>query len=337
MSAPGTTRAPIADLTYRNYDGPLNPPAARWWAIARLSIRLALKKRSFWWWSLLSAIYYIILMVFFYIADSFATNLTADGKNPLIANIVWRDQFVHGFSIGQISLLVIALIVATGAIANDNRANALLVYLSKPCTKLDYIVGKWVGIFIPISLVGFVPMALFWAYGALSFREYGFLTEDPLMLPKLALVAMCGGALHASLGLAVSSMFNQARVAGATYAGIYFISNFVTKAMQFGHAYYASEGMRVPTWIDRAFYASIDGVNIAMAKLILGTSGSAVFGGALATTARAGQNRPPSNVANTPRGIIPSPPLEMFLPIFLILVVGGLLLAYRRVRAVEVV
>ncbi len=338
MRAPGgSIDGPIADLTYRNYDGPLGPPAARWWAIARMSIRLSLKKRGFWWWSVASGYWYLVLMAVFYFVDTLAQQqLTSDGKNPFIAAIKWKDQFVHGFSFAQLLFFILALLTATGTIANDNRANALLVYLSKPCTKLDYVIGKWFGVFVPLSLVAFVPMALFWLYGALSFREYGFVSSDPLMLPKLALIAMCTGALHASLGLGISSLFNQARVAGATYAGIYFLSNFFTKAMQVGHAVFVSEREPVPVTIDRLFYASIDGVNIAMAKLILGTSGSPLFGQGINGGRNFGPNRP-RNAPPQTEFIIPSPPLEIFLPIFLALVLGGIWLAWSRVRAVEVV
>jgi len=48
------------------------------------------------------------------------------------------------------SILCIALVVGAGAIAADNRSNALMVYLSKPITKGDYLLGKWMGIFLAI-------------------------------------------------------------------------------------------------------------------------------------------------------------------------------------------
>ena len=43
-----------------------------------------------------------------------------------LSRIVWQDQFLHGFSYGA-DHLIIALMLGSGAIANDNRANALLV------------------------------------------------------------------------------------------------------------------------------------------------------------------------------------------------------------------
>ena len=73
----------------------------------------------------------------------------------------------------QLFLLFIALLAGAGSIANDNRANALLVYLSKPCRKVDYLFGKWAGLamliagvpfysqnhlFLILSVIGFVAM-----------------------------------------------------------------------------------------------------------------------------------------------------------------------------------
>ncbi len=331
------TGQPIADLSYRNYDGPLGSPVGRWWSIARMSIRLTLAKRGFWWWSVASGYWYLVLMAVFYFVDTLSPAITPGGKNPFLEQIRWKDQFVHGFSFAQLLFFILALLTATGAIANDNRANALLVYLSKPCTKLDYVLGKWLGVFLPLSVVAFLPMAGFWLYGALSFRQYGFVSDDPLMLFKLALVAMSAGALHASLALGVSSLFNQARVAGATYAGIYFLSNFFTKAMQVSHAIFRGNGQTVPQAVDRLYYASIDGVNIAMAKLILGTSGSPLLPGI--DGRGGGPFGKPRPATAPPQGgfTIPSPPLEIFLPVFLLLCLGGIYLAWTRVRAVEVV
>ena len=334
------TVAPIADLTYRNYDGPILPPANRWWAIAKMTMRLAMKKRGFWIFAGLSGIWYLILIILFWAIDTFGQSISTGQKNPILTQFIWKDQFVHGFSIGQLPLFVLALFIGTGAIANDNRANALLVYLSKPCTRLDYIVGKWIGVFLPIAGVAFGSMGLFYLYGLLSFREYGFITQDPLLLPKLVFVAVISGALHASLSLGISSMFNQGRIAGATYAGIYFLTQFFTKAMQISHITIVRSGETVPDYIDRLYYASVDGVQIAMAKLILGTSGSPLVPGLNSGGSPFGNpGRPrPQRPAVVPGGLtVPSPPLELFLPIFFGLCAIGVTIAWSRVKAVEVV
>src|SRR4051794_33523324 len=133
---------PIADLSYRNYDGPIEPPSRRWWAIAKMSIELTLKKKGFWIWSVLSAWWYVALLFVFYFADrmtgQFQGGLGGDTANmspeqltnAMMSTVQWANPFVHAFSYAQLFFFVLALLTAVGTIANDNRANALLVYLS---------------------------------------------------------------------------------------------------------------------------------------------------------------------------------------------------------------
>lgn len=329
MSSPvARPSTPIADLTYRSYDGPLETPIHRWWAITRMSIRLSVKKKGFWIWSAISAYWYVVLMAVFYFVDNFFANQTnplqaAGRPNPFFQQLVWKDQFVHAFSISQLLLFIVALLVGAGTIANDNRANALLVYLSKPCTKVDYLIGKWVGIFIPITLVTLVPMLLFYGYCLMSFRDYGFLRDEPLLILKLLFVAPISGFFHASIALGISSLFNQGRLAGATYAGVYFITLFLSKAMQIIHL--TSDGQPPPI-VHSLFYASVDGIQIGLAKAILGTDGGQLFPMMNGRRGQGGMVTP-----------VPQPELYIVLPIFLALCAAALWLAWSRVRAVEVV
>lgn len=316
--------SPIADLSYRNYDGPLLPPVNRWWAIARMSIRLSLKKKGFWIWSAISAYWYLVLLFVFYFIDSF-TPVQMGQKNPILQQIVWKDQFLNAFSTGQLLYFILALLLAVGAIANDSRANALLVYLSKPCTKTDYLIGKWLGVFVPLTVVTAVPTFVFYVYCLMSYRQYGFVTEDPMLPLKLVGMCLVPGAVHSSLALGVSSLFNQGRLAGATYAGAYFFTNFFTVAMKIVHATGQVNDRHVPEIVNRLYYCSIDGIQIGLAKLILSTDGSPLFPGA-------NGRRGGPNVMQ-----VPMPPASFILPLALVLCVGGVAIAWSRIRAVEVV
>ena len=309
--------APIADLTYRGYDGPLAAPGFRWWVIAQASMKMSIKKKGFWVWSVLSAYWYAVLAVFFYFASELGPPAKPGQIPPLFANIVWKDQFLDAFSFGQLMFFIVALLIGAGSIANDNRANALLVYLSKPCTKLDYIIGKWVGIFIPLTLVVGAPMLMFYGYCLLSYRDYGFVSQDPWLILKLLCVIPLPGIFHASVVLGISSLFNQGRMAGATYAGLYFLTNFATKIMQIIRLQAGSE---TPALVDNLFYCSLDGIQIGLAKLILGTNGSPLF-----------QQRA--------RGISlpPAPNGPVFFALFFIVCAGSIWVAWKRIRAVEVV
>jgi len=315
--------SPIADLSYRNYDGPLESPTRRWWVIAKAGLRLAFRKKALWVLSALSAWYYLVMMAVLFFVAQFTEDspMGEQAMGSFLNRLVWKDQFLHGFSYAQLPLLLLALLLGSGAIANDNRANALLVYLSKPCTKFDYLFGKWVGVFVPICVVLFVPTILFYIYGAMSFQEYGFVRDDPWMLPKMLVIIPLCAMMHASLAIGISSMFNQGRIAGAAYAGLYFLTNFFTVLM--GGIYVGSRG-KAPAIVETLYYASIDGVQIGLAKAILATNGTLPFG---ATGGRGSRGMTP----------VPAPELWMALLAFGILTGLGLLIAWRRVRAVEVV
>jgi ABC-2 type transport system permease protein len=320
---------PIADLSYRNYDGPLERPINRWWAIAKASIILSIRKKFFWVLAALSGAWYAMLLIIFFFMDV-ASPVALGQKNPFFQRIIWKDQFLTAFSVSQMALFIIALLIGVGAIANDNRANALLVYLSKPVSRLDYLIGKWLGIFVPMVLVTAIPTFTFFWYCFLSYGDYGFFTEDPKLIWRLLLLVFVPAFFHSSVALGVSSVFNQGRLAGATYAGLYFMSLFFTKAMQVIYFVTSSEGQQAPKIVETLYYCSIDGIQIALAKIILGSSGSGLL-------PSFGQG-PPGGQGDNPMALsVPTPAAAPFILAFFVISGVSLLVAWSRIKAVEVV
>ncbi len=316
---------PLADLSYRHYgDGVVNDRA--WWAIARNGFRGTVKKKGFWVLTAMSSWWYAVVLVMVYVFEQIAANSirqqAQDRAVDFISSITWNRVILDGVSFGQIFYLFLALMAGAGAIANDNRTNALLVYLSKPCTKMDYLIGKWLGVFLPLVLAMLLPQVGFFFYGAMSYHDYGFLRQDPWLALKLPALAIIMAAFYASIVLGMSSLFNQGRLAGAISAAIYFITNFFTVLL--GGIIAAGASMEPATQVTMplklAFYGSMDGMMIATAKGILGQDqGGLPLGG------------PQNNLA--------VPAIPIWIPLLVSFVVAGLLLflAHTRVRAVEVV
>jgi ABC-2 type transport system permease protein len=231
--APG---GPIADLSYRNYDGPLQNRAIRWWIVAVVGIRLALKKKGFWIVSAISLLPFVIMAVQLYLQSS---SLGRGLANPMANNAVgqkYASQFFQAGSSQALWLFIISLMVGAGSIAADNQANALLVYLSKPITKGDYLLGKWMGIFVVVFAVAFVPALVMYLYCLLSYSAEGFLREEPWLLVRIILAAAVPAAVHASMLVGFSAWSKTPRMAGAIYAGFYFVSLAVS-FMVWGIAY----------------------------------------------------------------------------------------------------
>ncbi|MCH7945821.1 MAG: hypothetical protein IIC73_07390, partial [Armatimonadetes bacterium] len=143
-----STTGPIADLSYRTYDGKLDPPTHRWKVIAKMNIMRVVRNKWYWILMFLGGWYYIGMMIALLVTTMLPGGGDGGGMSQIFA-MDWPGLFHHGFSFSQFWMMFIGLIAGVGVIANDNRCNALLVYLSKPCTKKDYIIGKWVGVFVP--------------------------------------------------------------------------------------------------------------------------------------------------------------------------------------------
>jgi len=313
--------SPIADLSYRGYEGQLEPPSHRWRVIAKQILKQAFKKKSYWVVTALSGWYYLILFVIvFFIEQAMKMpQMSGGGKNPMLQGISWSGQIVHG----SMFWLWLALMLGSGAIANDNRANALLVYLSKPCTKRDYVIGKWVGVWAAMFISMTIPSLVFYLYGLLNFRDYGFPT-DPLIFVRMIGVMVFASAFHTSVMLGISSLFNQGRMAGVTYASIFFVLLFFTKLMEFAWLLSDRGKGKIPVpieFVQHLTYCSPSMFVIGIAKYLMATDGTMQF------LIQVRGNQP----------MIPRPELWFLVPVFVVLAGGAMALVWSRVRAVEVV
>lgn len=321
---------PIADLSYRGYDGPLEPPTFRWRCIAKNIVLRAMRDRLNWVFAVLGGGYFWVMIIVLAVMQQQAASSmpVASGAPPMpnpftsmMDRIIWKDQFLHGISMAQMWLMFITLRVGAGSIANDNRSNALLVYLSKPCTKMDYLVGKVVGISLALLVFLALPSVVFYLYGTLSFREFGFLSNDPWIGPKLLLILPIISTFYACLSVGISSLFQQGRLAGAAFASLYLISLFVTNIM--AGMWFMMRNSDATAFqmqlLTRAFYMSIDGQAIGLTKIILNTRGGSTF---METRSIEG---------------VPIPEWWLVGGIVIGLSTLGLALAWKKIRAVEVV
>jgi len=221
--------SPIADLTYRNYDGPIRTRAVRWWIIAAATLRLVGKKPGFWVVFALCLLPYLLHGLQFYVLES---RLGSEGTNLFGSHPThqkWAFMLYQALNgdLNGICLFAIALIVGSGSIASDNRANALLVYLSKPITKGDYLLGKWVGVALAVFGAALVPSLVMWTFMAISYSGEGFFRDDPWLILHLALTAALPAVIHTSMILGFSAWSKSASVAGAVYASVYFLGNTI--------------------------------------------------------------------------------------------------------------
>ena len=203
---------PIYEQAYRKYEAREGPRQVRFWPITREALRLVLAKRAFIGLMVLAAIPFVVRVVQVYGVTRF----------PEAGRVLPVDGRLFGdFLNQQIGFtILISIFGGSGLIANDLRTGAILVYLSRPLTRRDYVLGK-LGVTLGLNLaVTLLPGLLLYAI-ALGLAPELFLKWDLAWIP-LAVVAhsLLISLTISLLTLAVSALSRSARVAGLALAGV---------------------------------------------------------------------------------------------------------------------
>jgi ABC-2 type transport system permease protein len=358
------TIAPISDMTYRNYDGPIQPHAVRWWVVSLATIRANINRNrlGFWIPAVLILLTYLIFGAIFYFSQSFRSAVAAQGMDVGAAPI---NQYATALYSVQTSgfvtllLFIATLVIGSSSIAADNRANALLVYLSKPLTRIDYLIGKWMGIFLLLFGLIAIPSLLLFLFFATVYYSDGFLKDNPTLIFRLLLGSAILPVFHTSLILGFSAWSKSARVTGAIYAAFYLVMGLLTilvgvimhdasrgtpSKQQYGTVVTYSSVAGVANGLSQHIYG-VDPQAIAQ-SILSGRRNHKHHGRPKATptpsdpTAPDATTDPTTDASTAPADTTPPdslPPLWALLPLGALYTALPLAAAYAKVRAVEVV
>src|SRR5437870_9789670 len=139
---------PIHDQGYRRYQGGRAPRGRAWAVIAAAGVRTMLRRRAFLGLLLVSWFPFFVRAVQIYAA----ANLPQ--ANFLAPDARMFRQFLEQ---QEVFLFFIAVYAGAGLIANDRRANALQIYLSRPLTRVEYVFGKLAILMTWLLAVTWVP------------------------------------------------------------------------------------------------------------------------------------------------------------------------------------
>jgi ABC-2 type transport system permease protein len=203
---------PIYEQAYRKYEAREAARRVRFWPITREALRLLLVKRAFIGLMVLASTPFVVRVIQVYVVTRFPEAnrvLPVDGR--LFGDFL--NQQI-GFT------LLLSIFGSAGLIANDLRTGAILVYLSRPLTRRDYVLGK-LGVTLALNLaVTLVPGVLLYAI-ALGLAPDLFMKWDLVWVaPAIVAHALLISLTVSLLTLAVSALSRSARVAGIGLASV---------------------------------------------------------------------------------------------------------------------
>jgi ABC-type transport system involved in multi-copper enzyme maturation permease subunit len=225
---------PIHDQSYRHYAGGRALPGRSWTVIARAGIRAFIRKRTFLGLLMFALAPFIVRAVQLWISSNYPqASILAPTPETFRQFLEQQDFFVF----------IITVYVGAGLIANDRRANALQIYLSKPLMRTEYIAGKLAVLLTFLLLVTFVPAMLLLLLKGIFDGNFTFLKNNVFLVPAITIGSLIQVILAAFTMLALSSLSKSARYVGILYVGITFFTTAIYGAL------YAITGSSRVSWI----------------------------------------------------------------------------------------
>ena len=281
----------IYEQHYRRLDPSIPLRTRRWIPIAREGIKALISFRAY-----LGLISIAWLPIFGRLVQVYLTTRIPEARR--LAPVDDKFFFDACGGIQVMFMLLMAVYAGTGLIANDMRTGGLLLYLSRPLTLSDYILGKFSILFVSLSMVTLVPnLVLFIGARSLAPDVLGDVGHL-LLVPKIIGFSLVLILPTIGLVLVMSALARNPRFAGL---GFFFV--FVGSTVAQGIAWRAT----------RSSYAGLISITAAMRRV-----GEAIF-----------EVKPARMTADLPA--------EWAFAVLAILTIGCFLVLKTRVRAVEIV
>jgi ABC-2 type transport system permease protein len=218
----------VYEHTYKHYAGPETPRWSRFLVLPRHSYRGIFQSKLFIAIFVACFIYPLVASVLIYLhhnAEALAVMELA------VRRLVPIDAaFFENLVVGQgMCAFFLTLLIGPPLVSRDMTNNALPLYLCRPFSRAEYVVGKMSVLLILLSLVTWVPILLLFLFQ--SYLEgWTWFTENLRVAGAIFVGSGVWILLLALMSLAISSWLKWRLAASAALIGIFFIP------MAFGEA-----------------------------------------------------------------------------------------------------
>jgi len=214
---------PIHDQGYQRYGGSRAAIGRSWQVMTRAGVMSVITKRVFMSVMLMAWLPFVVRAVQIYVSATFTQASFLAPKGETFREFLDQQSPYIFF---------VTIYVGAGLIANDRRANALQLYLSKPMTSLEYIAGKLAILILFLVSVTFLPAMMLLLTQAMFAGSLEFVRNNIYLLPAITLFSLAQVLLASTTMLALSSLSKSSRFVGVMYAGLFFFTTALFQTLR---------------------------------------------------------------------------------------------------------
>jgi ABC-2 type transport system permease protein len=301
----------VYEHNYRQFEGQLTPTWSRFLIIPRHAFRSVFQSKLFTAFFVVCMGYPLVAAILIYLHhNTQALGILQLQINELVP--IDASFFLWYMTIqGQFSFYL-SLLVGPPLISRDVANNALPLYLARPFSQSEYVMGKMSVLFILLSLITWIPGLLLFLFQA-YLEGAGWLASNLHIAGAILIGSLIWIILLSLLSLSISAWVKWRLAASAALFGLFFIPSI------FG------------TIINELFLTKIGNL------INLSALSNAVWSGLFGTfTREAGVVRVRAG-GRTSTITLFEPPLWSSWLMLGLICMGCLFLLYRKVRAYEVI
>jgi ABC-2 type transport system permease protein len=225
----------VYDHAYRAYTGPLTPERSRFGILPRYAYQEILSRKLFIGFLVLCGVVPAGLAILIYLPhnstflETFTQQLGAAGFG-----IKYDARFFfRWFMVPQSTLcFVMTFLIGPALISADLRNNAMPLYLSRPFSRWDYILGKATILTCLLSLITWVPGLLLFALQA-YLEGTGWLEENWRIAVAIFLSSWIYIAVLCLISLAISAYVKWKPLARLGLFGVFMVSGGLAGILNF--------------------------------------------------------------------------------------------------------
>ena len=211
----------VYEQTYKRYAGPLTPEWSRFLIIPRHAYRGVFNSKLFTAFYAFCFLPVLVEAVFIYLHHNITALAVMDlNAKELIPIDAWFFfTFVNiqgGFA------FFVALLLGPPLVARDLRNNALPLYLCRPFSRTEYVIGKMSVILILLSAITWIPQLLLFLFQS-YLAGFAWFKSNLWMVNAIFLAGAVWVLLLALLSQTVSALFKWRIVASGALLAVIFI------------------------------------------------------------------------------------------------------------------
>jgi ABC-2 type transport system permease protein len=211
----------VYEHLYGAYEGESHTSWSRFLVIPRYALRETFKSKLFTTIFILCFIYPLVATILVYLHHNVnaLALLQINVRELLPIDASFFQTFVE---VQGAFAFILTVLVAPPLISRDLSNNALPLYLCRPLSRTEYVLGKMAVVVFLLSLITWIPGLLIFFFQA-SLSGFAWLGANLWMVSSIFLGSMVWIILLSLLALAVSSLVKWRVVASGALLGLFFV------------------------------------------------------------------------------------------------------------------